>query len=87
MKGVVQKLGGVGNDALDVGVGWLDKVDGRNVVDWFAILVDEEVEGDAVLAEVLYVDERRQYVLAETVVDEDLVHLLVGCPTGIHRLI
>jgi len=54
----------------------------------FAILVDEEVERYAVLAEVLNVDQGGEDVLAELVVDEDLVHFLVGrAGGGVERLV
>jgi len=78
----------VRNDALHVGLVRLDEVHRRNVVNGLAILVDEEVEGYAVLAEVLDVDQGGENVLAELIVDEDLVHFLVGrAGGGVERLV
>lgn len=78
MEALVEGSRSVRNDALHVGLVRLNEIDSGNVVNGFAILVDEEVEGDAVLAEVLDVDQGGEDVLAELVVDEDLVHFLVG---------
>lgn len=77
VEGIVERSGGVGGDAVNVGLSGSDEVDGGDVVDGLAVLVDEEVEGNAVLAEVLDVDQGREDVLAELVEDQDLVHLFV----------
>lgn len=77
VEGIVERSGGIGSDAVNVGLSGSDEVDGGDVVDGLAVLVDEEVEGNAVLAEVLDVDQRREDVLAELVEDQDLVHLFV----------
>lgn len=58
MEGIVKRVGGIGNDTLYIKMGGLDEVDSRNIVDGFAILVDEEVEGNAVFTEVLDVNQR-----------------------------
>lgn len=79
MKGIVERFRGVGNDPLDVEVIRADKIHSGDIVNGLAVFVDEEVEGNAVLAEVLHVDERRENVLAEFVVDQNLVHLFVCC--------
>ena len=83
MEALVERFGGVGNDALHVGLVGLDEINCGNVVNGLAILVDEGVEGDAVLAEVLDVDQRGEDVLAELVVDEDLVDLFVRGSGGV----
>lgn len=91
MKGIVEGIGGVKDDAAEVVGSWLDEVEGGDVGDGLAVLVDEEVKSDAVLAEVLDVDEGRKDVLAEAIVDQDLVDLLVvagaGAGAGIQRLV
>ena len=89
MEGIVEGIGGVEDDAADVVGSGLDEVEGRDVEDGLAVLVDEEVKGNAVLAEVLDVDEGRKDVLAEAIVDQDLVDLLVvaGAGSGIQRLV
>lgn len=82
VEGVVERSGSVGEDALHIGRRGLEEVDGGNVVNGIAILIKEKVEGDAMLTQVLDVDQRRQYILAEPIVDQDLVDLLVrrsGC--------
>lgn len=87
MKGIVEGIGGVKDDAAEVVGSWLDVVEGGDVRDGLAVLVDEEVKSDAVLAEVLDVDEGRKDVLAEAIVDQDLVDLLVVAGAGIQRLV
>ncbi|KAG5564854.1 hypothetical protein RHGRI_000897 [Rhododendron griersonianum] len=44
-----RELGGGGGDEVDVGLSGLDEVDYGDIVDGLAVLVDEEVEGNAVL--------------------------------------
>lgn len=85
VEGVVERLGGVGDDPVDVGLSGLDEVDGGDVADGFAVLVDEEVEGDSVFAEILDVDERGEDVLAVLVVDQDLVDFLVRCGAALFQ--
>lgn len=58
MEGVVESLGSVGYDPVDVGVSGLNEVDGGDVADGFAVFVNEEVEGDSVFTEILDVDQR-----------------------------
>lgn len=58
MEGVVESLGSVGDDPVDVGVSGLNEVDGGDVADGFAVFVNEEVEGDSVFTEILDVDQR-----------------------------
>lgn len=77
MQRIVKGIGGVGDDAVDIVGSRLNEVESGDVGDGLAVLVDEEVKGDAVLAEVLDVDEGREDVLAEAIVDQDLVDLLV----------
>ncbi|KAI8565829.1 hypothetical protein RHMOL_Rhmol03G0291800 [Rhododendron molle] len=52
---IVERSGG-GGDEVDVGQNGLDEVDYGDVVDGLVVLVDEEVEGNAVLPEILDVD-------------------------------
>lgn len=56
MEGIVKRLGGISNDTLYIKMGGLDEVESRNIMDGFAILVDKEVEGNAVFTEVLDVN-------------------------------
>lgn len=58
MEGIVKRLGGISNDTLYIKMGGLNEVDSRNIVDGFAILVNEEVEGNPVFTEVLDVNQR-----------------------------
>ena len=83
MEALVERFGRVRNDALHVGNVGLDEINRGNVVNRFSILVDEEVEGHAVLAEVLDVDQWGKDVLAELVVDEDLVDIFVRGSGGV----
>lgn len=78
MEGVIERSGGVGDDSLQVLRRRLEEVDGRYIVDGIPILINEKIEGDSVLAQILDMDQGREYVLAESVVDQDLVNLLVG---------
>lgn len=77
METLIERFGRVRNDALHIGLIRLNEINGRNIVNGFAIFVDEEVEGDAVFAKILDVDQRGENVLAELVVYEDLVDFLV----------
>lgn len=88
MECVIESSGGVGDDTLNVMRRRLEEVHRGDIVHRVPILVEEEVEGDAMLAQVLDMDERREYVLAKPVVDQDLVHLFVSVSTGVaHRLV
>lgn len=58
MERIVKRVGGIGNDTLYIRMGGLDEIDSWNIMDRFAILVNEEVEGDAVFPEVLDVNQR-----------------------------
>lgn len=88
MEGIVKRSGAVGDDVLNVLRRRTEEVDGGDVVDGIPILIDEEIERDSVLPQILNVDQRRQYILAESVVDQDLVDLLVcRSADGAHRLV
>lgn len=88
MERVVEGVRGIGNNATDVVMSGLDEVDSRNVMDRLTVLIKEEVEGDPMLPEVLHVDEGRENVLTEPVIDQDLVHVLIGrSPSGVHWLV
>lgn len=88
MEGIIKPSGGVSDDALHVLRRRTEEVDGGDVVDGIPILIDEEIERDSVLPQILNVDQRRQYILAESVVDQDLVNLLIRRPAdGAHRLV
>lgn len=88
VEGVIKRSGGVGHDALHVMRCRLEEVDGGDVVDGIPILIDEEIERDSVLPQILDVDQRREYILAESVVDQDLVDLLVRrSADGAHSLV
>jgi hypothetical protein len=76
VEGCVERGGGVCGDAVGVGLGGTEEVDGGGVGDLLARLVDGEVEGDAVLAEVSDAEQRREQREAEGVQHQDLVHLL-----------
>lgn len=78
MEGVIKRSGGVGDDSLHVLRRRLEEVDGWDVVDGIPILIYEKIERDSVLPQILDVDQRREYILAESVVYQDLVNLLVG---------
>lgn len=58
MEGIIKRLGGISNDTLYIKMGGLDEVDSRNIMDGLAILIDKEVEGNAVFTEVLDVNQR-----------------------------
>ena len=60
VEGCVERGGGVCGDAVGVGLGGAEEVDGGGVGDLLARLVDGEVEGDAVLAEVGDAEQRRE---------------------------
>lgn len=88
VEGVVKRSGGVRDDALHVMRRGLEEVYGGDVVYGIAILINEEIEGDAMLTQVLNVDQWRQYVLAKSIVDQHLVDLLVRRSSGTaHRLV
>lgn len=88
MEGIIEPSGGVSDDALHILRRRAEEVDGGDVVDGIPILIDEEIERDSVLPQILNVDQRRQYILAESVVDQDLVNLLIRRPAdGAHRLV
>lgn len=56
-------------------------------MDWLPILIDEEIEGYAVLPKILHVDQWGKYVLAKLVVDQDLIHFLVRSPRWMDGLV
>lgn len=87
MESLVEGARRVGDDSLDVGLIWLNEVNGRDVVNGFAIFVDEEVEGDAVFTKVLDVDQRGEDVLAKLVVDQNLVRFFVCRSSCVDRLV
>lgn len=72
---------------MDVGLSGLNEVNSRDVADGFAVFVNEEVERDTVFTQILDVDQRRKDVLAELVVDQDLVDFLVCIPALFQRLV
>lgn len=82
MERVVEGPRGVGDDAVHIWRGGLEEVDSWDVVDGIAILIKEEVEGDTMLTQVLDVDQGGEYVLAKSVVDQDLVDVLVCGTSG-----
>lgn len=43
LEGIVERSRGIGDDSLNVEVSGLDEVDGGDIVDRLAVLVDEEV--------------------------------------------
>lgn len=57
VEGVIEMARYVGGEALEVGGRGADEVDSGDVGNGLAILVDEEIEGDAMLAQVLDVDQ------------------------------
>lgn len=59
MERIIKRVRGVGNDALNVEVSRSDEIDSRNIVNGLAILVNEEIESNAVLTEILHVNQRR----------------------------
>lgn len=87
MESVVEGTRGIGDDPLDVGRVGLHEVHGGDVVNRLPILVDEEVEGHAVLAQVLHVDQWGEDVLAELVVDQNLVCFFVRRSARACRLV
>lgn len=63
MKRLVEVVGDVGGDSGDAVRGRGDEVDGRDVRDLLAVgVIEVEIEGDSVVAEVLDVDQRRDDV-------------------------
>lgn len=82
MEGVVKPSGSVGDNTMHVVRRRLEEVDGGDVVHRIPILIKEKVEGDSMLTQVLNVDQWGQYILAESIVDQDLVDLLVRRSTG-----
>lgn len=58
VKIIVKRAGGIGNDPLNIGRGGLEEIDGRDVMDGLAVLVDEEVKGNPMFAQILDVDQR-----------------------------
>lgn len=93
VEGVVEAAAGVGGDPFNVVGSGTDEVDGGDVGHLLSLLVDAEVEGDAMLPEVVDADQRREDAATEGIHDQDLVHLLVRAsarrdPTaGVRRLV
>lgn len=87
MEAIIERAGGVSNDPLNVGMAGLDKVHSGNIVNGFAVLVNEEVKGHTMLTKVLNMDQWGEYVLAKLIIDQDLVHLFVGHTSCINGLV
>ena len=56
-------------------------------MDRFSILVNEKVKGYTMLAEVFNMDQRGKDVLAELVVDQDLVHVFISSTRCVNGLV
>lgn len=70
--GFVQPRRTVRAEAVDVSLGGLDEVDGGHVGDLVAGRVDEQVQRDPALAQVALLEQGRDDVAAERVVNQDL---------------
>jgi hypothetical protein len=81
----VEPRGSVGGDAVGVGGRGADEVDRGRVGDLLPRLVDVEVEGNAVLAEVANAEHRREERDAGAVHHQDLVGLLLPLAAAVRR--
>ena len=72
---LVEPRGEVGADARDVVRGRPDEVHGRHVVDGLPLVVQTQVQGDAVPAELVDANQRGDHVEAVAIHHQDLVHL------------